>query len=438
MPEAIAAMPAPAAPKPAVAPQPTKATPAAPKAADKPADTKPPDEHDDPLQDAFADIDNMAGEDSKRTKPAAKEDKSKASGNGETELDGDKATIEKDEHEEPKTPKQLREVYAALKEKVAKEYEPKLKRLPELEKKIKELESRDETEAASTRSENEALKKENAELQKHIRFADYKQSREYKELESSLNEAWSGAMRKLGGISISRTDAESGEVKERELTVDDLARYARLDPKLLWRELKAEIPDAAERTTVINHVQKIQDLSESVFKAEAKAKEDADNHAKTQTETQRQVAARREKLWKETNGQLAEKYPKWFGRDEADPEGNAVFDKGAAFSDLVFDPTSLTPERVQLLPKLFRDAIESRKPFPPEALVRLQAIARNKLANHDRAISKLKTANARIAELEKSLKEYEETGPDAILAGNGRRTKDEPLSADQELEAMAR
>jgi len=135
---------------------------------------------------------------------------------------------------------------------------------------------------------------------------------------------------------------------------------------------------------------------------------------------------------------LAEKYPKWFGKDEADADGNAVFDRGSAFADLVFSPADLTPERIELLPKAFKEAIESRKPFTPEALVTLHAIARNKLANHDRAISKLKAAAARIAELETSLKEYEESGPDAVAPGRTRRAADAPLSFEEEIDALAR
>jgi hypothetical protein len=263
MPETIAppAMPTTAAKPSAPSPTPKAASPS-PKAGDAAPDVIGSPESNDPFKDAFAEIDREAGEeterDDKRNRPSKSnlEDKSKANGDA------------KPSDDEPKTNKELRDVYNALKERVSKEYEPQVKELPALRAKVKELESRDETETTSTRAEIEAVKKRNTELERHMKFVDYKQSKEYKELETTLNDAWSGAMRKLGGISISRMDTESGETVERELTVDDLARYARLDPKLLWKELKQEIPDAAERTTVINHVQKIQDLSDSVFKAE--------------------------------------------------------------------------------------------------------------------------------------------------------------------------
>ncbi len=438
MPVATAPPPAPPADKAAAPPPaPSAKAPPPPKAGDKPGDVvAPPDGHgEDPFADAFAEIDEIAGEEtSKEDKRNRGEKAAKPKANGDAKT----GEVEKPKEEEPRTNPELRAAYANLKEKIAKEYEPQVKELPALKAKLKELESRDESTTKATQDEIAAVKKENAELQQHIRFANYRQSKEYKELEGSVNEAWSSAMRKLGGISISRTDAESGDVTERELTIDDLARYARLDPKLLWKELKAEIPDAAERTTVINHVQKIQDVSEAVFKAEEKAKADSEKNAQTQTEAQRNLQAQRAKLWKQTNEALATKYPKWFGKDEADPEGNELFDKGKALTDLLFDPAALTRDRIALLPARFKEVIESSKPFAPEDFARLHAIVANKAANHDRLARRNKTLSARVTELEASLKEYEDSGPDAVGAGKRRRDPDAPLSAEEEFDAIAR
>jgi len=333
---------------------------------------------------------------------------------------GDKKPAAKPEEGDPKPVKaaELRNAYEGLKKKVKEEYEPQLKELPTLRAKLKEIEARGDDKAAQERIA--AIEKRNAELEHHIRFVDYKQSKEYKELETTLNDAWSGAMRKLGGISISRTNSETGDVVERELTIDDVARYARLDPKLLWKELKQEIPDAAERTTVINHVQKIQDLSDSVFKAEEKAKAESETHAKAEADQRQQSQANRARLWRETNETLATKYPKWFAKSDEDQEGNTIFDRGTALADLAFNPSDLTPERIALLPKAFREQIESRKPFTPAQLAQLNAIVRNKAANHDRLASQNKALSARVAELEANLKAYEESGPDRIPAGGDR------------------
>ncbi len=433
---------APPAPAPASAPAPAapaaKPSAAAPKAGDKPPEIIAPPETEDPFKGAFDEIDQVAGEETDKENKRNKGEKAKAK-EEKLATNGDAKPGEtKPKEDEPKTNPELRAAYTALKEKVAKEYEPQAKELPALRAKVKELESRDESSTKAAQDELAALKKENAELHQHVRFSNYKQSKEYKELESTLNDAWSGAMRKLGGISISRTDAATGDVTERELTVDDLARYARLDPKLLWKELKSDIPDAAERTTVINHVQKIQDLSESVFKAEEKAKADSEAHAKSQTEAQRQSQDQRAKLWKQANAVLLEKYPKWLGKDETDLEGNEILDKGHALTDLLFDPASLTPERIAMLPERFKKAIESAKPFSPEDLTRLHAVIANKAANHDRLARRNKLKDARISELEASLKEYEESGPDAVQAGRRRRDPDAPLSAEDEFDAIAR
>lgn len=437
MPEVLDAPPAP--PTKPTSPPPIKSPPSPPKqeAEDDSIERL---ESDDPFKDAFAEIDKEAGEETQREeKRNARQEKSDKTPDDKSKTNGDiKPNSEKPKEEEPKTNKELREVYTALKEKVSKEYEPKIKELETLRSENKQLKSRDETSSKALQDENAALKKANQEMEGHLRFSAYKQTKEYKDHESALNNEWASAMRKLGGISISRTDPTTEETTERELTIDDLARYARLDPRLLWKELKTEIPDAAERTTVINHVQKIQDLSETLFKAEEKAKADSENHAKTQTETQRQSQLNRAKLWKDINEAIATKYPKMFGKDESDAEGNVILDKGRALTDLLFDPASLTQERIQLLPKRFKEAIESSKPFSPEDHARLHAIIANKAANHDRAVTRLKAAQTRIAELEKSLKEYEDSGPDSVRVGGTRKAKDAPLTADEEFDAIAR
>lgn len=437
MPEAIVPPPAPAAKSAA----PPKPTPPAPKLPEKAQEIVPP-LHEPEVHALQDDFDELAELDDK-PKPDRKQEKQDKSEKTKEEteqakVNGDKLKDQKPKDDEPKTNPELRKAYDSLKEKVANDYEPKLKRLPEIEAENKELKSRDESATKANQDKMASLEKRNSELENHIRFADYKQSKEYKELAAKLSEGWAGAARQLEGISISNTDPESGEVSERPLTLDDIAGYARLDPKLLWKKLKQDVPDAAERTTVINHVQKIQDLSDAVFKAEEKAKADSETHAKTQTEAQRQSQSNRAKLWKSTNDALEQKYPKYFGKDEADPEGNAVFDKGSAFADLVFSPADLTPERVEMLPKLFKEAIQSQKPFSPEAMVKLHAIAAKKLANHDRAITKLKAANARIEELEKSLKDYESSGPDNIMPGGRRNGAPTEMSDEEELRALDR
>jgi ABC-type transporter MlaC component len=312
-----------------------------------------------------------------------------------------------------------------------------LKELPTLRAKLKELESRDESGAKAVREEIESVKKRNAELEQEIRFVNFEKSKDYQEqFQKPYEDAWGSALRDLKGLTMSVEDPKTGEEVRREVTQADIAYFANLDPAVRRTEINRLFPEDKEE--VKRHVNKLRDLADRALEAKEKARTEADTHAKTQTESQRIAQIERAKLWKKTNDELAAKYPKAFGKDDADSEGNAVFDKGSAFADLVFAPTDLTPERVELLPQLFKDAVQSAKPFSQEMWVRVHAIARNKLANYSRLAYRNKSLSARVSELEKSLKEYEESGPDRITVGARRRDKDAPLSAEEEFDALAR
>ncbi len=440
MPEASIA-PAPSVPTAKSSAAPTPPKPSSPAPAPKPeikaADTITPPDDAHALQDDFDELYESDG----KTKPerkAEKPDKAKPEDDPKAKVNGDaKPKDEKPKDDEPKTNPELRTAYTALKDKVAKEYEPKLKRLPELEAKVKELESRDETTTKATQQEIESVKKRNAELEQHMRFVDYEKSTEYRDqFQKPYEDAWGSALRELKGLTMKIEDPKTGEEIVREVTQADIAYFANLDPATRRTEINRLFPE--DREEVKRHINNISTLAEKANAAKEKAKGESETHAKTQTEAQRQAQTQRAKLWKQINESLATKYPKWFGKDEADPEGNAVFDKGKAFSDLVFSTTDLTPERIELLPQVFKEAIQSGKPFPPEMHVKLLAIAANKLANHDRAITKIKAATARIAELEKSLKEYEDSGPDTILPGARRNGAVEEQSDEDELRSLDR
>lgn len=445
MPEAIAAPPPAAKPSAPAKPELTPSTKSEKPAAKTTPVIEPPESH--ALQDDFDELAALHEESKpeketpdKPSKPKAEkeeetDDSDKAKANGDPKAKGDKS--KEGDEAELKTPKELREAYKALKEKVSKDYEPKLKRLPELEAKVKELESRDESSAKATQSEIAAVKKRNEELENHIRFVDYEKSTEYRDqFQKPYEDAWGSALRELKGLTMKIEDPKSGEEIVREVTQADIAYFANLDPATRRTEINRLFPE--DREEVKRHINQISNLAEKANAAREKAKADAETHAKTQTEAQRQAQIQRTKLWQETNKSLAEKYPKWFGRDESDEEGNAILDKGRALTDLLFDPASLTQERIQLLPKRFKEAIESSKPFSPEDHARLHAVIANKAANHDRAITKLKSAQARIAELEKSLKEYEDSGPDKIPVGGRRPAMDDSMTDEEEIRALDR
>lgn len=432
------------APKPATAPQP-KATAPAP-------------ESNDPFQDAFADIDQLdsgkkpapkkeADNKLPPSKGGAEDQESDTTGNtaleeqSATNADGSLKEKESESphgEQKPLKVKELRDAYEGLKEKVKKEYEPKARRVAELEARVKEFESRDETSTKATQERMAAIEKRNVELENHIRFVDYEKSKDYQDqFQKPYEEAWSNALRELKGLTIKIEDPNTGEEKVREVTQADIAYFAQLDPAARRTEINRLFPEDKEE--VKRHINQISYLAEKAQQAKEKAKSDAETHAKTQSEQFEQAQKNRVKLWQESNKVLAEKYPQWFAKSEDDQEGNQIFDKGTALADLVFNTSDLTPERVAILPKAFRQQIEANKPFTQDQMVRLHAIIRNKAANHDRLAHQNKLKDARIAELEKSLKEFEDSGPDKVPAGGASRTQPNGITDfNAELEALDR
>jgi len=168
------------------------------------------------------------------------------------------------------------------------------------------------------------------------------------------------------------------------------------------------------------HRRAIKELSEAQTKALQDAKTNAAEHEKklaTQRQIQHQEATR---LWTETNKALAQKYPKWFAEAEGDQEGNELLRKGFSIADLHFIGSKhLSPEQVELLPERFRNAIKANGDLTLPDQVFLDALLRNKIASHGRIAANLKKANARIKELEESLKAYESSEPPAGKGGEG-------------------
>jgi type II secretory pathway pseudopilin PulG len=201
-----------------------------------------------------------------------------------------------------------------------------------------------------------------------------------------------------------------GKETVREVTETDLQYFASLDPASRRTEINRLFPeDKEEVKRHINEISRLYDASQAALQ---QARQQADGAAKNATEGQRQAQANRASLWKQTNEGLAAKYPAWFAPAENDAEGNTLFDRGRALADLVFSPQDLTKESLDLLPKSFAETIRAGKTFTQEQLVRMHSIIRNKAANHDRLAHQLHAAQSRIEELETSLKEYEESGPD--------------------------
>jgi hypothetical protein len=195
-------------------------------------------------------------------------------------------------------------------------------------------------------------------------------------------------------------------------------------------------PSAAR---AINHIQNIKRLSAAQHKALGEAQKRAGEF-----KTERQLAAEQNtKLmtdtWRETNKVLEEKFPKAFKIEEGNADDATSHLKGFALADLMFvGAKGLSPEQVEALPATFRDTVKAGKVLSQKQIVQLHALARLKMANHDRKIVALKKATTRIAELEKALGEYEKSEPDTTKAGEGGTVPSKPWDQviEDEIRAM--
>jgi hypothetical protein len=442
---AVATPTAPTAP---VAPAPKSAAPAPPPKASTPSTPEAPvaPKETNDFSDAFADLDAL----DQGKKPAAKKpDQPKEKPAAADAEEPDDVQPQVPEKETPTKPEELakpeqppakpvkaaelRNAYEGLKKRVKEEFEPQLQ---QLKAKVAEYESGKGIIPKEIEEKIATFEKRNAELESHIKFVDYSKSKEYQEQYwKPYVQAWSNAVRELNGLQMTVEDPATGESTARAVTEADLQYFAGLEPGIRRTEINRLFPEDKEE--VKRHINEISRLFESSQTALNKAREDAETHAKSQAEQQRQAAQNRDKLWKESNEQLASRYPTWFAPTDGDNEGNALLTKGAALSDLLFDPQNLTPERVDALPKVFKKSIQQGR-FTPEHGVRLQAIVRNKAANHDRLVHQLNAAQTRISELEKSLKEYEQSSPDGVPAGSKAKAPSKGYMEDaaSELEAL--
>lgn len=335
---------------------------------------------------------------------------------------------------------ELRTAYESLRKRFKEEYEPEIQRL---RTKVKDFESKTGEEASSITTQMQALRERNAELEKKIAFYDYTEDQTFKkQYAEPYRRAWAEALSDFRELEIRERTGEDdmGEPVYRTRPADekDLLRLANM--KLSEMDAKAQEMFGASSARAINHIQNIRRLSDAQRKAIEEAKKSAAEW-KTQRDQENQIRGQAlSKTWTDINKSLEERFPKAFKVDEADPEDKVSHSKGFALADLLFlGNDALTPEQIENLPASFRDTLKAKQPLSDTQKVQLHAIARIKMANHDRKVMQLKKANARIKELEKTIADYEQSEPDASKAGRtspAGGSKDWLEQAEDELRAL--
>lgn len=320
----------------------------------------------------------------------------------------------------PRKTRDLKAVYLELKEKHA-ETE---KRVAEYEAKFKQIEETKPEQAAAVMQKLEAAEKRRQELEDEIRYVNYTKSQEFRDkYQKPYEEAWTKAVAELSEITVEMADGST-----RPANANDLLQLANMPLGEARKVAKERFGDSAD--DVMAHRRKIRELSDAQSKALEEGQKLAGEREKMLEMERQNSLASQHKAWENANGFLKEKFPKAFVADEADPEDKVAHTRGFALADLLYQPDKLTPDQVEALPQMFRDAVKAKRPLNQSETIKLHALARVKMANEPRLQSRLKKAQAKIVELEKSLKAYEKSEPGG---GIGKPAGAAPLGWQDEI-----
>lgn len=421
---------------------PTEAPPApppSPNAAPSPPAERAPSEFMADIESDFADMDagKPPPEPTKKAAPAKAPEKPASK---EPEVKPPEKAEEKPEEKAPEKPaetppeekrptrmRELGEAYDNLKKRIREEYEPQIQ---SLKAKVQEFETKKPDETGPVLAKLTALEKRNAELEQHIAYVDYAESTEFKSKYSEpYAQAWTDAVSEFRELTVRQQNGQDEDgnptYAERPADENDLLSLANMKLSDMDKAANAMFGPSAARA--INHVQNIRKLSAAQNKALAEAKTKSAEWKSTRQLQAKSSADAMAKTWLDINKSLEEKFPKAFKVEEGDAEDKASHTKGFALADLMFvGAGELTPEQIEALPSNFRETVKAKKPLTDAQRVQLHALARLKMANHDRKVAALKKAQSRIAELEKALAEYEQSEPGAGKTGGAKKISDKP------------
>lgn len=353
--------PAPAAPeKPAAAPAPAPATPA--KAADQPAATKP----------ASAPA---------KTAPPATGHKAKLDPDDLLAVDG------VDSVELPET------VMTALKTLDARDLRLQSAKLAqrlrtvavEMKRKETELESlktREDPEKQALIAERTELQKRYEATQKELAHTAYLKSDEYiekfqKPFERTLAEAYE---------LVKEFTVNNPDETTRQATTKDLDEILEAPRGAAARIAREKFGDGAE--DILHYARKLFDLRRDAARSVEDYRKQGEEIEKKRLAEQTQIRETHQRIWKQATEEIPQKYPELFGKHEDDPEGNEILDRAYAEVDRSNDPNLKTEERIART-----------------------AVVRHRAAAFAREFHRRKKLEARVAELEKIVSDYESSVP---------------------------
>lgn len=335
----------------------------------------------------------------------------------------------------------LRERYDGLSKKVKEELQPEIQRL---KAKLEQYEGNggEPVDPVQTQARIKTLEERNKELEQRIALVDYEASQEFStKYDQPYRQMWQRAVSAFSQLTVKEPAGEDDmgnpTFNARAATEADLIKLGAM-PLSELDEAAANL-FGASAPRAVQYIERLRDLAESRQTALTEAKTRAGEWKNQQELQSKALQKSRATAWDEVNKGLAQKFPKAYNPEDGDVEDKAAHEKGFALADLVFlGHGSLTPEQIETLPASFKETMKAGKPLNEMQKVQLHALARLKIANHERLLAGRKKDKARIAELEKALAEYEKSEPGGrpSVPREGGAAGDWLETASAELKAM--
>ena len=300
----------------------------------------------------------------------------------------------------------------------------------ELTKEIDELRSKGGTNGeppAEWKAKYEAVEKRNKELEDEIGFTNYTKSKEFiDKFQAPYMAAYKEAAYALSGLKVrfEKTDQETGEtvVTQRDMTQDDITILANMKPEDARIEMKMRFPE--DWVEVKTHVDKVRAMANA-------QNTHLEERRKNGGEWQRQQQEQRTQL---LQNMVAENRKTW---------GDLLAEDTKKFAFLrPVDGDTARNERLEKATKFIEEALKVNAMDPRLSPEQRREVLRKHVAMRNRAIGfsvlnhENKTLKAKVAELEKSLKQYAESEP-AAGEGRGREgTAMEVSTLDQAAEGL--
>jgi hypothetical protein len=240
------------------------------------------------------------------------------------------------------------------------------------------------------------------EVEEELKYTAYERSGEFKEqYVKPYEDAWARAIRDLKGLQVTLADGQT-----REIAWQDVQALANMEPDVRRKTIKEQFPDDVQEVT--GHVKSIRELADKQREALDTFRKSGDERARAKVEASQkqlqQMSTQVVQAWTTANQEAPkhEKYGKYFAEVEGDEEGNSLLKKGFEKADAAFSANPLDPNLT---------------PDQRAEIVRRQAAQRNRSAAFSRLVHMVEKREARIAELEAKLKEFEASEPGQ---GNGK------------------